>query len=280
MSITGGVKFFDTSQCLGVNGAVGTASNGQSTAQYALDRNPYTYWYTDGSSDAMTETLTVDFGQTVLISRILLLIHNFKGFNIKYDLSGTWTAFTSVKGLDGSLSGITETAFADGSSYYEFDAVTTGQIQISVTTTQVVNAEKFLSQVIVTSEIGTFQGFPIVKGIVLDRNSKVRRTISGKTSVIKGDESAAFQVDFAGYPSAVAYNVDIDLALTLHDRDTPFLVWLCGGRRGTNYFNYTLRGFRLQDVIPMQITKAYQLAYSQNVYVNSLNASMALEESI
>lgn len=278
--ITGGVKFFDTSKCLGVNGGTAQASNGDATAIYAIDRNPYTYWYTTGSSDASTETLEIDFGQTVPITRLLLLLHNFKSFTVKYDLSGAWTDFTSVVGMDGSLSTISESTFADNCAYYEFAEVTTSKILISVATTQVANAEKFLSQAIVTSEIGTLQGFPIIKPVVLDRNSKQKQTLSGKYSVTKADETASVTIDFSGYPSAAAYNVDIDTALQLHDSDVPFLVWLCGGRRGSNFFRYTLRGYRLQDVFQMQVIKAFQLSYSQNVYMNGLNASVQLAESI
>ena len=68
--------------------------------------------------------------------------------------------------------------------------------------------------------------------------------------------------------------------LAIHDLDFPFLVWLCGGRRGTQYFNYTLRGFRLKDVYQMQIDKALNLSYTANVTKNSLNAEVSLQESI
>ena len=280
--ITGGAKFFQKSMCLGVDGASAAASNGDSTSAFALDRNPFTYWYTVGSTDAATETLTINFGATKTISRILLLDHNFKSYTIKYDVSGVWTNFSNAVGLNGALGGgiISESAFADGSSYYEFDAVTTTRIQISITTTQVANADKFLAQAIVTTEIGTLAGFPTIKQVTIDRNSKNKKTLSGKYSIQKADETASFQLSFKTYPSAITYNVDIDLMMTLHDQDTPFLVWLCGGRRGSTYFNYTLRGFRLKDVYQMQIDKAYNLSYTMNVYKNSLNAEVSLQEVI
>lgn len=283
--ITGGIKFFNQSVCLAANGATGasTPSNGSSTALYCLDRNPWTYWYTSGSNDATTEVLTITFPSSVPITRLLLLDHNFKHYAVKYLSSGgAWTDFTSAVGLDGAMSGgkISETAFADSSSYYEFDSVTTNSIQITIYSTQVANKDKYLNSCIATTEIGTCAGFPTIQAVTVDRNSKIKKTLSGRYSIQKSDETAAFKLSFKSYPSAITYNVDIDLMMTLHDLDTPFLVWLCGGRRGTSYFNYTLRGYRLKDVYQMQIDKAYALSYTMSITKNSLNAEVSLQESI
>lgn len=283
--ITGGAKFFSQSVCLFANGASGssTPSNGSSTANFCLDRNPWTYWYTSGSNDSTTEVLTIVFPSSVPITRLLLLDHNFKQFTVKYlNNVGAWTDFTNAKGLDGALSGgkIAETVFADNSAYYEFDSVTTNSIQISITKAQVTNADKYLNTCIATTEIGTLAGYPTIQAITVDRNSKIKKTLSGRYSIQKADETAAFKMQFKSYPSAVTYNVDIDLMMTLHDSDSPFLVWLCGGRRGATYFNYTLRGYRLKDVYQMQIDKAINLSYTQNITKNSLNAEVSLQESI
>lgn len=282
--ITGGSKFFNTSLCLAANGATGSSapSNGSSTVQYCLDRNPYSYWYTSGSNDATTEVLTIFFPTSSLISRLLLLDHNFKNYTIKYLSSGVYVDFTAAVGLNGALSlgKIAETGFSDSSSYYEFDPVTTNSIQISISTTQVTNADKFLNTLIATTEIGTLAGFPTIKQVTVDRNSKIKKTLSGRFSIQKADETAAFQLSFKSYPSATVYNVDIDLMMSLHDLDVPFLVWLCGGRRGPTYFNYTLRGFRLKDVYQMQLDKALNLSYTQSVSKNSLNAEVSFQESI
>jgi len=282
--ITGGAKFFNTSLCLAANGATGvsTPSNGTATVPGCIDRNPFTYWYTAGSNDSTTEVLTLTFA-SALINRLLLLDHNFKNYSVKYlNGSGSYVDFTNTKGMDGATSGgkIVETAFADSSSYCEFDSVTTTSIRISITSTQVANQDKFLNTCIVTSEIGTLAGFPTISPITVDRNSKIKKTLSGRFSIQKSDETATFKLSFKSYPSAVTYNVDIDLMMTLHDMDAPFLVWLCGGRRGSTYFNYTLRGFRLKDLYQMQIDKAFALSYTANVTKNSLNAEVDFQESI
>jgi len=279
MAISGGIKFFDKSRCLLKDGASITASSGVASEDYAIDQNVETFWRSSGSNDSTAETLTVVFDSRE-ISRILILNHNFKNFNIKYDVSGVWTAFSSVVGINGSLSGITETTFADNSSYYEFTPVTTTQIQITINTTQVVNAEKYISQIIVTSEIGTLQGYPIVGSVDMGRNLRSVKTLSGFFSIQKSLEVPSFDLNFKEYPASSTYNVDFDVVMSLHDREDAFLVWLCGGRRGSTYFKYTLRGWRLQDVFQMQVSKPLKLSYSDNVYKAPISTKLELEAVI
>lgn len=280
MSITGHIKIFDESQCLGVNGATISASSGDSSSAYAIDRNVETKWRSVLSTDLVTETIVVTFPESTAISRLLFLDINWKQFTVKYDVAGTWTNFAAVVGLDSTGgSAISETVFADDTAYYEFTEVTTGSIQITVTTTQTANAQKYCAQIIATTEVGTFLGYPIIKAVRVDRNSRNKKTLSGKVSVIKSVETSAIEMEFVNYPSTSTYNADIDLMLNLHDREDPFIVWLCGGRRGS-YFNYILRGFRLRDAITMQITEAIDLSYTSNIYKNPVNAILKLEEHI
>jgi len=280
MAISGGIKFFTKSKSLGVDGNTISASSGDASSSYALDRNPVTYWRSVSSSDATTETITITFSTSKTFNRIFLLDTNFKDFNIKYELASVWTHFANVTGLSGAKTNITETAFADTSAYYEFTSVTTQRIQIQVLKTQVANAEKYLSQFVATLELGTFVGFPDISNLDFDRNMRVNKTISGKYSVQKSDENAGFTLNFKRYPASSDFHPDLDLVMELQDTEEPFLVWLCGGRRGTSYFRYTIRGFRLQDLYQMQVTKPLKLEYADNVYVNSINSSLSLEESI
>jgi hypothetical protein len=280
MSITGRIKFFEPSQCLGVNGSEISASSGDSSATYALDRNPDTKWRSVDSDDLTAETITVTFAEDIAISRLLFLDINWKQFTVKYDVAGAWTNFAAVVGLDstgGAL--ISETAFSDDSAYYEFTEVTTSAIQITVLKTQVADEQKYCAQIIATTEIGTFLGWPEINAVKLDRNLRKRKTLSGKVSVMKSLESTMIDIRFKDYPSNSTYNADMDIAMELHDRENPFIIWLCGGRRGT-YFNYILRGFRLRDAITVQMTDSMDLSYTSNGYKNQLNASLRLEEHI
>lgn len=279
MAITGHHKFFEKSKCLLKDGATITASTGQPSADGALDQNADTVWRSSGSNDLTTEELVIEFEEATF-DRLFLVRTNFKNFNVQYYSGGSWTHFASVVGLDGSKANITETAFADTTAYYEFTEVTTTKIRIQVLSTQTVNAEKYVSQVIATAELGTLAGWPRIKNVEQNRNNRVVKTLSGKFSIQKSIEVASFDMEFKDYPGVVTYSVDIDLMLELHDLEDPFLVWLCGGKRGTSFFRYTHRGWRLQDVYQMQVSKALNLGYGGGSYSNGLNTKVEFEEVI
>jgi hypothetical protein len=269
MAITGGIKFLKKNEA--AEGTV-SATSGDGSAKFILDLDVDTYYTSVGSSDAETETLTISFGSSKTIDRILLLDHNFKSFNVKYYNGSTYVAFANVIGIGGvSLSGITETSFAKDSSYYEFDSVSTESIQIAVTTTQTTNAEKYLSQAIATSEIGTFVGYPEVSSVDLSRNTRFKKTLSGRFSVQKSQQTMGFNIRFRNYPSSTVYNVDIDLAITLFETEDPFLIYPCGGRYESKHFNYQIPGFRLKDCILSQVKKGYKLKYVKNIYTNPVD---------
>ncbi len=279
MAITGHPKFFYKSGCLEKDGATISASSGDASAAYAIDQNPETVWRSVGSTDLTTEEIILTFEEQE-ISRLALLGTNLKDFNVMYDLLGVWTHFASVIGLDGSKSNVTETAFVDSAAYYEFTPVTTTSIRIRALKTQTANLEKYISQIIVTREIGTLLGFPMVRSVELNRNSRVKKTLSGFFSVQKSIEVPTFDMDFRNYPARSTYSPDFDLIMTLQDLEDPFLVWLCGGKRGTAFFKYTLRGYRLQDMYQMAVSKPLKLNYTDNIYSNTLNAKVEFDSVI
>lgn len=279
MAITGSAKFLEKNKALAADGATVVVSSGSGTGESALDLNPLTFWRSVGSDDTTTETFVVTFSGTVTIDRILLVDINFKDFTVKYDVSGTPTDFTSVVGLDGSLGGgIAETAFADNTAYYEFDSVSTTKVTVSVTKTQVVDAQKYMSQFIATTELGTLTGFPQIERVVRSRNSRVKRMLSGRSLVEKSLESAMYTINFQDYPAG--FSSDIDLVYTLFDSEKPFLTWLCGGVRGTSNFKYTLRGFRLKDIIQTQITNDIPTFYRSNVTTLPVNLRVELAQHV
>ena len=275
MSITGGIKFFDKSKCLSKDGATIAASTGSSGALFALDRNPLTVWRSSGSDDTTTETLTVSFPALTTFSRIFLVGHNFKEFNVQYNNSG-FSHFSGVSGLDGSKANVSETAFADSTAYYEVTPVTTDQIRIQVVKTQIVDDEKFLNQIIVTDELGTLVGYPEVSDIPVSRSARVGKMLSGRMKVQKSLPTLGVTLNLNPYPAGL--EDDLDLLFSLNDREEPFLTWLCGGRRGSSYFQYAIPGFRLGDVVPMQLVTDLSSRYKSNLYCGAIEASFELYE--
>lgn len=279
MAITGGIKFFEKSMALGTDGASAVASSGTVTALRALDRNPFTIWKTQGSSDAVNETLTITFAEEKTIDRLFLLQHNFKSYSVKYDVAGVPTDFANVLGLNGEIkSGITETTYSRNSSYYEFDPVTTAEIVIECDETQIPDEEKRLATCVPTTELFTLAGYPIVSNIVTSRNQQTRTTLSGRTYVAQSFQTFRVDLDFKDYPSS--FTADLENAISLYDRETSFNVYLCGGRDGSTYFNTPLSGFRIQDLIEVRIVGDLQNTYSDNYYKGLANIKLRLEESL
>lgn len=273
MSMTAGISFFENSLSLFKNGASAAASSNNAAANLALGVSPYYKWESSGSDDSTTETYTVTLPSAVEFSRLFLLSHNFKAFTVQY--GGTPSHFTGVRGLDGvNASGIVETANTRSTSYYEFNAVTTDTIVISIDTTLTMDAEKFLTQFIVTNEIGTLQGYPQLSGIGIDRNAEKQTSITGLMYIEKQRETRDFNLNLTSYP----YQDDIDLLDGLQQRNGAFLVWPCGGR--PDIFRLKQRGWRVEDVIPMQTDSKLQNGYVNNVYSLGVSQNYSFIEVI
>lgn len=256
-----GIKFFEKNKALFADGSTCVASTNTDDDDLILGVNKYFRWTSIGSDDVTPETLTITLPAAVQISRIFLINHNFKNFTIKYD-NGSPTDFTGVTGLDNySDSKIEETAFERNTAYYAFTPVTTDTIIITANTTQVVDAQKYLTQFVTTEELGTLTGYPDMKGITLDRNDQRAEAISGRMHIQKGYETAKFQLSLKTYP----LQSDIDILDDLHDMEDSFLAWLCGA--DPDQFTLEQRGFRLEDLYQMKIDKAMKNSFDKNVYV-------------
>lgn len=277
--ISGGVKFFERPVSIFADGNTTiSASSGNSGANRMLDQNRVTYWRSVGSDDTTTETITITFISQVTFSRLFLVDHNFKSYNVKYYNGASYVHFASVVGIDGSMSNITETTFADDTAYYEFTPVTTGSIQIQVTTTQVADEEKYLNLLVCTTELGTLQGYPDIKGLSFARNEKSKKMLSGKQLTLKSQETFKCALQFRNYPGSLS--ADVDLMFELFDIETTFLIWVCGGRRGASYFKKQLRGWRLRDLFTVQTIGQIDPDYRDNVYLNPVNFTINFVESV
>lgn len=274
MSMTGGISFYDKSKTLFKDGASCVASSNTALQNLILNNNKYYNWQSVGSNDSTTETLTITLPSAVSLSRLFLLSHNFKAFKVKYG-AGAGTDFTGVKGLDSYADNkIDVTNFARSSAYFEFNAVTTNRLIVTITTTQTANAQKYLNQIIATNEIGTLQGYPVLNDIELDRGIQREQAISGRFHVQKGFEAVGFDLSLRTYPK----QADIDLLESLHLREDPFLVWLCGGK--PDQFRIKQRGFRLEDLYQMQVDQSMKNSYDKNIYIMGVNQRHSFVEVV
>jgi hypothetical protein len=276
MPITGGVKFFGDNVALYEAGGYVIASTGQVAALNIIDKLSSTHWLSVGSNDATAETLLLTFGSST-ISRLLLPDLNWKNFTVQYWNGSAWTNFASVVGLDGALSGISETAFAHDTAYYEFTPVTTSQLKITINTTQMANEEKYLATVMLTTELGTFQGYPAIKAPTFSHRPRRDQMLSGRKKIVKQQAAFSVTVNFKDYPVS-GYGADTDLVFSLCERETPFYIWLCGGRYGATYFSYDMPGWRLRDCFRVQTASDVTSEWTKNLYRSAQNLGNILFE--
>jgi len=271
MTISGGIKVFEKSSSLFKDSGNATASSADGSVDNILSMNRNLRWDSVGSDDTTAETITITFDSTT-ISRIFIVDHNLKDFSITYGASPT--AFTNVVGVDGSKSGIVETAFSENTSYYEFDQVTTTQINITSTKTQIVDAQKYITIFVTTDEIGTFEGFPNVIPFS-DANEKRSQVVTGKYITQENFETfnAQLRVEYTN-------QADIDIIDSMYESQEPFLIWLCGGKYGAANFSVDFKNWRLKDLYQVQTYDKTRTIWRGNVYIGSPVTSIKLAEEV
>lgn len=271
MNKQGGVSFFDKSLCLFKDGATATATSNTAARNFPLGTNKYYQWESAGSDDSTTETISISLPSVKSVSRIFVLGHNLKDFSI----TSPDGSFTNVTSLDGEgITGISETSYSRNMAYYEFDSIDLDQISLVMNTTQSADDEKTVNQIILTNEIGSLKGFPAITNVTIDKNLIKDKTITGRSIIEKGFEVADFSMRLTNYP----YQSDIDILDLLHERENPFLVWLCGGK--PDNFRIKQRGWRLEDVYQMQIDSDLRNGYQNNVYSLGATGRYGFEEVV
>jgi hypothetical protein len=271
--ITGGVKFFEQNAAGLVNGGsvVDLLGTGSTVVRYLIGKSRDAYWSSMGSNDTVTETLILTYPESTR-DRLIVVGHNWKQFTAQYWNGAAFADFTGVRGMDGALpGGISETAFADPVAYYEVNPFTSTQVRFTATKTQLANEQKRAVFLIVTSELGTLQGFPKISPGLVQRNSRQMAMPSGKKKIVKSGEVFDCTLDFSPYSSNDAYTGDLDLMYALHDRDLPFLMWPCGGKRGLPYFKYAFRPMRLQDIFLAQLVTDISALYADDIYMGPVD---------
>lgn len=271
MAITGGIKFFEKSKCLSKDGATIVASSGDSASAYMLSMNRYFRWDSVGSDDTTTETITITFPSTT-ISRLCITDHNLKDFSVTYGAGAS--AFANVVGIDGATSGIAETAFTENTAYYEFDSVTTTQLNISATKTHIVDAQKYINMIIATEEIGTLAGYPEIKANT-SANEKRAKTNSGRYKTQKG-----YEVFEAKLESEYTSQDDIDIFNTLFEAQEPFLIWPCGARYGVSNFSVDIKNWRLKDIYQVQTFSSINTDWRGGIYISSPFTRLRVTEEV
>jgi len=258
------IKFFNKSWSdFETPSVVATASEGQTYAYLPFNRSNLNAWQTTGSADANNTTYVVDFGTTRSVHSLILLIHNFKAFTVKYWNGTTYVDFSTP---------IAETANTASSSFYSFTSVDTNKIKITITACMVVDDDKFLFQFIATTLIGQLAGWPIISKHNVSKNRVINQMLSGKSVVFENTGFFSCNLSVERWTS----NADLTIVEALYNSTEGFLVSLCGGSE--TQFKTTRQGYRKQDLFLMKCTNEYSADYYSGIYNSGVNISIDLME--
>lgn len=236
--MAGQIIFFDKNKAdISQPNGVATASQGVGIEDLARNRSNDTWWMTTGSVDSDNTTYTMDLIDLFSIDSVILIGHNFKSYTVKYWDGSAYQNFSTT---------IAPTTNAATTTYHTFTAVETTKVQITILGTVVVNADKYLAQIIITKKIAQLNGWPHIKAPAHDKNLTIARMVSGKSNVTQN--LMGFSCDL----EVVTLSDSTDLATIdqIYFSGNSFLVWLCGGSE--TQFRTAARGMRLKDIYLMQ----------------------------
>jgi hypothetical protein len=308
MTINGHLKFFELSKALSKDGATAIATSGNSAAGNMLDFNKVTRWQSVGSDDSTTETLVITFPTPVNISRLLILNHNWKKYQIKANVSnnildnlfadildnnrqpleddGSPTIeFDKVVSITNSTeqAGISETNYSLSSSYYEFSTVYAEGLTITIDEAQELHdegdQEKYCFMIVPTIEVNENQGtfeLPVPVNTLRDFQSVNNRLLNGLYRPEKQLE--VFTANLVVKLGASAN--DAALFEFLRYTDTDFLIWPNGGKTSPGFFRFNTRPYRYEDIYQVQVMNAGMLTYIGDIYSNPQVATMLIRETI
>jgi hypothetical protein len=242
-----------------------TASEGQDYVDLVRNRSNTSAWVTTDSDDADLTNIVFDFGETRTLSEIILVKHNLKSYTIQYWNGATYVNFSTI---------IAPTANALDTTHHTFTQVETDKIKLVINGTMVADEDKYIFQVIATTRIGQFTGYPIISGFEIDRNRVINQMLSGKKSIIENIGGISFDL------SVKFWNIvsDIGIVESLYDASEGFIVWVCGGQE--SQFFTPVKGYRVEDMILMKCANEYNPDFVKGCYLNGLDLKIKLAEVV
>lgn len=239
--------------------------NGQSYVDFLRNRKNSSGWSTTGSNDAANTQIDIDLVDDYSVDRILLIRHNLKAFTIQYFNGTSYVDFSTA---------INESANTQTTNEFTFDAVTTSQIRIIITGTQVADADKLISQLIITSAIGQFTGWPQILNPTYGRNKRTSRLLSGKTLVTT--QTGFFKCSL----SVENWNIDNDLSILeeIYFSVNGVLMWLNAG--DDTQFSRTNISYRGEDIFLVKPTNEYIPQFYKSYYRSGLKIKVDIQEVV
>jgi len=242
---------------------IGSANNGQDIVDFVRSRKNINAWVTSGSADSYNTKLEVTLGGVFRIADIILIAHNFKSFTIDYWDAG-WTNL------------VTETTNIKTTSHFSFTEILTEKIRIVIGGTIIVDANKFLKQLIITRPFkqGQLESWPIVTP-VLDQNKKVTEMLSGKVNISQSLGGYSIDLKIASCESVN----DIELFQEMYNRFYEgFLIWCNAG--DDLQFRTSVQFWKSEDIFLVRPVDSYNASWYEGIYSCGIPIKIKLKEVI
>ena len=220
-----------------------------SLASYIYDNEKRTKLTSSGSNDATPEVWTITFFSSVTMDAIHFANHNIKSGTVKYWNGGAYVDFSTPISWSGN---------AAVGNYFKFNSVATTKIQVTMNTTMVTNAEKYVSQIACMLMIGEMANNPTTFDPDFIEDAIVHETAKGGIVYVFNGAKYAASWTFQ------ASDTDMTLLRTLKDQWLPFYVLPCGG-----VTTWTQEGMRIQDIYLGCWINSFKPQYPQNRIVGS-----------
>jgi hypothetical protein len=211
-----------------------------------------------GSDDVTDEVWQITFTGDVAkdISAILIDNHNIKSGNVKYWNGSSYVDFSPAISLSGN---------SDETSFFSFPQVSTSRLQFTFSTTFVVDAQKYVGEIMAFDLIGTPSRPPASFVISQKERSVIHETANGGNVYVFFGKKSKIKLTF----SDASYS-DIDLFLSLKELGDVFFIYPSGGE----YEGVDI-GLRMQDIYQVNYVNDFSPNLKSNIL--ELNQSLALE---
>lgn len=258
------IDLSDLNASITVTDAVAT-NNGQDFVNFLRNRKNTSAWITTGSTDAALTQLDVLMSSKADIDSIVLVKSNFDSYTIQYWNGVAYVDFSTP---------ISETGNTIETTFHQFTGVQTEKIRIIIQGTMVADEDKILRQLIVTEELGQFNGWPVVKNPKISTSKKKNVMLSGKINLVETIENFSTTLE----AKILKDSDDLDLIENIHFRREGVLIWVNSG--DDTQFSSLRLGYRKEDIYLVRPINDYVPEFYQGLYQSGIKFKLSLQESV
>lgn len=250
---------------MNVSDSVATATG---TPNFVRDRKNSTGWATTGSSDLATCTFAAESSQEETFDTIILIGHNFKNFTIQRFNGTIYEDFSPAINVTNNTATSTKYSVASNS---------TTSVKITITGTMTADDDKFLAQMIITNQLYDFGTTNQMEmDIVLDRDKKLTKTVSGKYHVARKPGGLSAKISKKNITTAAA----LAALKAIYESNFGFLFSFSGFDESLFTKTTAQFGYRKQDIFLMKAKTELESNYNDSYFNRGQDHKIDLIEII